>query len=280
MTVSELQQLVDRYFTSHMRDLPWRRFSDGKLDAYHVLVSEFMLQQTQAARVIPKYEQFLTKFPTVKSLAKAPLSEVLKSWSGLGYNRRAKYLWQAAQMVVGAFEGDVPESVDGLMQLPGVGPNTAGAIYVYSFNKSAVFIETNVRTVFLHHLFADRSDVPDSEIAPLLEQALKLPAVARDPRRWYWALMDYGVYIKSEYGNASRRSKHHVVQSKFAGSRRQARGVVLRELTKGPSSRAVLQEAADGYHGFDSVLEDLLREGLIEQDNHQFRLAESDILTE
>ena len=280
MTIIQLQQLVDDYFQANERALPWRVLdSSGALDSYHVLVSELMLQQTQARRVVPNYQQFLREFPTVADLAAAPLASVLTAWSGLGYNRRAKFLHQTAQILVEAFEGTAPDSIDELRALPGIGVNTAAAIYVYSFNKPAVFVETNVRSVFIHHFFADRTDVADSDVLKLVAKSLTLPVVARDPRRWYWSLMDYGVYIKTEYGNASRRSKHHTRQAAFEGSRRQARGAVIKQLTEGAAGRATLLRATKDYPGFEAVLDDLIREGLVEQKNGRFQLAEGDILS-
>lgn len=281
MTVGDLVLVVLEYYQTHHRELPWRVInSECGINPYHVLVSEIMLQQTQATRVIPKFNDFITRFPTIESLAEASLADVVRLWSGLGYNRRAKYVQQIAQLICQLYGGQVPASVDTLQTLPGIGANTAAAIYVYSFNRPAVFIETNIRTVFIHHLFADTDRVSDSEILPLLTESLQHPFVSRDPRSWYWALMDYGVFLKANVGNASRRSKHHVVQSKFEGSRRQARGAILRALTKKDCSRNQLKTATNRYTGFESVLEDLMREGLIIQINDKFSLAESGILTE
>src|SRR6185437_9030478 len=149
------------YYEAHGRhDLPWRLPApDGSFDPYKILVSEVMLQQTQVGRVLPKYQQFLSRFPDVKSLATAPLGDVLKMWNGLGYNRRAKFLWLAAQKIVDGFGGVFPSDVQQLELLPGVGANTAGAIRVYAFNKPAIFIETNIRTVYIHHFFDGQKDI-------------------------------------------------------------------------------------------------------------------------
>jgi A/G-specific adenine glycosylase len=138
--------------------------------ASSLLVSELMLQQTQVARVIPKYQSFLEQFPDVQSLAMADLSDVLRVWQGLGYNRRAKFLWQAA----GAIDvlGNFPTTYEELVKLPGIGSNTAGAILAYACNQPVVFVETNVRTVYIHHFFADRIDIHDREILSLVGQTL------------------------------------------------------------------------------------------------------------
>jgi A/G-specific adenine glycosylase len=188
------------------------------------LVSELMLQQTQVARVIPKYEAFLERFPDAGALAAANLGDVLTSWQGLGYNRRAKYLWQASQQIGKRF----PDNLEDLVKLPGVGKNTAGAILAYAFNQPVLFVETNIRSVYLHHFLADRESVTDTEILDLLEQTLDL---AR-PREFYWALMDYGSFLKQTAGNNISRSRHYVKQSPFAGSKRQVRGAVIRTLAR------------------------------------------------
>lgn len=131
--IQAFQDTVWDYYRRHGRhDLPWRQpQTTGQFTAYPIVVSELMLQQTQVNRVIPKYEHFLQAFPTVKRLAAAPLSEVLTLWSGLGYNRRAKFLWQLAQRVVDDYKGTFPRELSSLVALPGIGPNTAGAVLAY-----------------------------------------------------------------------------------------------------------------------------------------------------
>lgn len=173
-----------------------------------------MLQQTQAMRVVPKYEAFLRRFPTARALAKASLKEVLKTWQGLGYNRRAKYLHEAAKLW-----GRVP-----LEALPGVGEYTAKAIRVFAWNKPEIMIETNIRSVFLYHFFPHKKKIPDSKIVPYMELCIN----KRNPRAWYWTLMDYGAYLKQTVPNPSRRSAHHVRQKPFKGSNREIRGAILR----------------------------------------------------
>lgn len=262
--IEEFKEVVWDYYHEHGRDLPWRHAEpDGSFDPYKIMVSEIMLQQTQAARVIPKYHEFLTKFPTVNSLAEASLSDVLTAWSGLGYNRRAKFLWQTAQKIAGPF----PDTLESLVALPGIGTNTAGAILAYSFNKPVVFVETNIRTVYIHYFFADHTDIHDKNILSLVEATLD----KEYPREWYWALMDYGVYIKATVGNTSRNSKHYAKQSSFKGSKRQIRGLIIRTLTDGPKSYQHLRELTTDNR-LDEVLEDLQKEQLIQQDGQLFRL--------
>jgi A/G-specific adenine glycosylase len=260
----EFQEIVWEYYREQGRDLPWRHSEpDGSFDPYKIMVSEIMLQQTQAARVIPKYQEFLTLFPTVQSLAAASLADVLKAWSGLGYNRRAKFLWQAAGQIKNTF----PDTLDDLVALPGVGVNTAGAILAYSFNQPVVFIETNIRSVYIHHFFEDRMDVHDTEILPIVKVTLD----KEHPREWYWALMDYGVYIKNTVGNTSRNSKHYTKQSTFAGSRRQIRGQIIRLLSERPVSDEEIRNIISDIR-LDEVLNDLTKEQLIRLDGHLYRL--------
>lgn len=262
------------YYHDHGRDLPWRHAEpSGLFDPYKILVSEVMLQQTQVARVITKYHEFLQAFPSVQDLASASLGDVLRLWQGLGYNRRAKFLWQAAQMVVQEFGGQFPQSQQELTRLPGVGTNTAGAICAYAYDQPVVFIETNIRTVYIHHFFADRDDVHDKELVPLVTESLQqVMASKQSPQEFYWALMDYGTHLKSTVGNRTRSSKHYAKQSAFVGSRRQVRGQVLRHLAAGPASQTVLgKNIAD--ERLDSVLDDLLGEGLIVRRGQLLSLA-------
>lgn len=261
---SDFQQLVWDYYAAHGRhDLSWRVPNEQGFDPYAIMVSEIMLQQTQVNRVIPKFQAFMTQFPTIEALAASPLAAVLEAWSGLGYNRRAKFLWQAAQMVVQDFGGQMPRTVDELMMLPGVGKNTAGAIAAYAYDAEVVFIETNIRTVFIHHFFADDTAVRDDSLEPLIRGTVEASksGAGRSPRTWYWALMDYGTHLKQTVGNVGRRSATYAKQSAFAGSRRQIRGKVL-SLVRQPMNIEELQEYITDER-LVSVLDDLVREKLI-----------------
>mgnify|MGYP001032170442 FL=1 len=207
------------HYHENGRDLPWRRTRDP----YAILVSEVMLQQTQVSRVVPKYEAFLAAFPTPHALAVAPLDEVLRVWSGLGYNRRALNLRRAAEAVVVEHGGHVPDTLEGLTSLPGIGHATAAQVLAFAFDIGVPFIETNIRSVYLHEFFGDAGDVPDAAILPFVEATMP----AEGAREWFWALMDYGTHLKATLPNPSRRSKHHVRQGRFEGSNRQLRGRLL-----------------------------------------------------
>lgn len=254
------------YYREHGRhELPWRLpEADGSIDPYKILVSELMLQQTQVPRVIPKYHEFLRQFPDVVSLADAELGEALRAWQGLGYNRRAKFLWQSAQYIHEA--GAFPNSLESLVALPGVGTNTAGAIMAYAFNAPVVFVETNIRTVIFYHFAPDAENIPDSFIREVLTELLD----TEHPREFYWALMDYGAFLKTQVRN-NAQSKQYTKQSAFHGSRRQVRGSVLRLLTTGPQTLENLQKIIEDER-LPNVLEALLAEGLIRKDARRFFL--------
>jgi A/G-specific adenine glycosylase len=203
-------------------DLPWRLTQDP----YRIMVSEVMLQQTQVPRVLEKYKSFLKKFPTVRALAMAPLAHVLREWSGLGYNRRGKYLHDAARAIVQEYRGILPQDVALLRKIPGLGPYTASAIRVFAHNFNDALIETNVRAVYIHHFFNDKKIVSDAAILQIAHLALE----GQDPRTWHWALMDYGVHIKKLHKNPARKAVAYTRQSKFEGSLRQVRGAILKQL--------------------------------------------------
>jgi A/G-specific adenine glycosylase len=221
--IREFRKRVYRYYKKHRRDLAWRRTDDP----YKILISEIMLQQTHVRRVKTKYEGFLVRFPDIYSIERSSLRELLKEWQGLGYNRRVLNLKRIAKIVVDRFEGKIPSSVEELESLPGIGTATARSVRVFAFNKPEVFLETNIRSVYIHHFFPGRIGVKDSEIFPLVEGTMD----RKNPRKWYSALMDYGVEIKKRFSNPGRKSGTYRKQPAFNGSHRQIRGEILRILT-------------------------------------------------
>lgn len=267
--IREFQNRIWHYYYRNRREMPWRLPVNGIFDPYRILVSEIMLQQTQVARVIPKYEAFIKQFPDLQSLASAPLADVLITWSGLGYNRRAKYLHRSAQHIVADLNGEFPNSVASLGGLPGIGINTAGAIAAYAYNQPVVFVETNIRSVIIMYFFQDATDVTDKEITVVASAVLD----HSNPREWYWALMDYGAHLKSTAGNHARRAKIYAKQSKFEGSVRQVRGKVLQVLRSGPLDLADIQKDITDDRLL-SVLESLVIEELIQLDKNTYRLAQ------
>ena len=255
--IRSFQKRVYNYYDSHGRDLPWRK----RVTSYRVLVSEIMLQQTQVDRVIEKYKEFLAAFPDLPALAKAPLPKLLKLWSGLGYNRRALSLKALAQVVVSEHKGRLPYDPDILRTLPGIGPYTAGAIAAFAFNRPVVFMDTNIRRVYIHEFLHDRRNIHDDDLVPLIRQTLD----AKDPRKWYNALMDYGAMLKREEVNPNTRSAHYTRQSPFENSNRQVRGKVLNILVKGPplTAERIVKAAGMDAERVKKNLEQLAREGFI-----------------
>lgn len=229
MTYSRFKKEVWRHYEDHRRRLPWRRTRDP----YKILVSEIMLQQTQVARVEPKYREFIRKFPNFRALAHASLREVLRAWQGLGYNRRALHLKKIAAEVTREHGGKLPKDEMLLRRLPGVGQATAGAVRTFALNEPSVFLETNIRTVFIHFFFEKKKKVRDEELLPLIETTLPhrnpraCPPKCSCRREWYWALMDYGAWLKEKRVRYSPRMAGYRPQSRFKGSVREARGKVL-----------------------------------------------------
>jgi len=254
-----------KFYGSHKRDFPWRNTSDF----YNIWVSEMMLQQTQTSRVIDKYNEFIRTFPDFQSLANAPQSEVLRLWQGLGYNRRALYLKRSAEIItVANKENQKIVTTEFLVTLPGIGPNTAGAIYAFTMNKPVVFIETNIRRVMINEFFKNQSTVDDKEILQLIEQTLD----SNNPREWYYALMDYGAYLAKTISNPNRQSRHYTKQSKFEGSLRQTRGKILKLLLNGPQKFTQFSENFKEDHNFHDAINQLTTENFIEQDDKSIKL--------
>lgn len=251
------QQTIWDYYRAHKRVFPWRTTADP----YKILISEIMLQQTQTDRVIPYFNAWMKKFPTLKKLAAASTGDVLKAWQGLGYNRRALSLKKLAEAVAIAHAGKLPHDFDSLLALPGIGPYTAGAILAFAFNKAVPFVETNIRRVYIHFFFNDKSSVSDKEIFKLVEATMD----RIHPREWYSALMDYGVKLAKEgIPNPNRRSKHYTKQSKFEGSLRQVRGAILKILANGPTTIPKIKKLHPEFSDrLDKALSDLQKEGFI-----------------
>lgn len=264
-----VQEVVEYYRSQGRHDMPWRQVEpDGSHNPYKILVSEIMLQQTQVARVIEKYHAFLAAFPTVEHLATARLEQVLMLWVGLGYNRRARYLHEAAKILAKVPE---PWTHEDLVVQKGIGPNTAAAVVTYAYDLPQVFIETNVRSVIIHHYFSDQELVSDVQIMAVLQRLNNVAFTVISPREWYWALMDYGTHIKATHGNASRKSKGYKIQSKFDGSRRQIRGKIIRLLTDGRKTYDEAKKLIDDER-FDDVLAVLEREKLVKLSNNMLML--------
>jgi A/G-specific adenine glycosylase len=236
------------------------------------MVSEFMLQQTQTERVIPYWEQWMRLWPQPQDLVKASMEEALRAWSGLGYNRRCYNLKNSAAIITTEHKGKVPETPEILRSLPGIGPYIAGAVACFAYNHPSVFIETNIRSTVIHFFFPGRDNIKDSEIFPILEKAL----YKKDPRTWYYALMDYGASLKKLTENPGRRSAHYVPQSPFIGSFRQARGKVIRTLISVGPSKAKEIGLSCGLNDekLYRVLDRLEKESLVAEEGGIYRIKD------
>ena len=267
------QEFIDTVYTQGKlayREMPWRGISDP----YGVLVSEVMLQQTQVSRALGRWERFMERFPTIEALAFASVSDVLEEWQGMGYNRRALALKRASEQCLSEMGGVLPRTAEELQKLPGIGPSTAAGVVAFAYNKPAVYLDTNVRAVFIHELFPNEAHVKDRDLIPLVEGTCP----EKDPRTWYYALLDYGVVLKSQGVNPARRSMAYARQSAFEGSHRQKRAEVLRMVLAKPGiSREELKERLDAFEHahsrdacseeeLDDILKALISEGFFSDD--------------
>ncbi len=233
------KKIVWDHYKKNKRVFPWRETKDP----YRILVSEIMLQQTQADRVVAKYNSFLKKWPTAKKLASAELRDVLAEWSGLGYNRRGKNLWLLAKAVVSEDKGHIPNTPEALEKLPGIGPYTSRAILAFAFDKPYACIETNIRAVYIYEFFPPTktnsgTKISDDKLFPLIQETLD----TKNPREWYYALMDYGSHLKKMKLSSNDRHKSFTKQSTFKGSIREARGAIMRVLIESHSTLSKLKE--------------------------------------
>lgn len=225
--IDQFRTIIYDYYKDNGRSFAWRE----QITPYRVVVSEIMLQQTQTDRVAPKFDLFIQQFPDFQTLAQAPFDHVLRFWKGLGYNRRAQALQKIARLIVDQYDGVLPDDPKILQEFPGIGPATASSIVAFAYNKPTIFIETNIRTVFIytffyHEIKQKNLTLADTLLLPLIAQTVdQLQA-----RIWYYALMDYGVMLKKTVGNLNQLSKHYTKQSRFAGSDRQIRGKILQVL--------------------------------------------------
>ncbi len=251
------RSFIWNFYKNNGRTFAWRN-SDNP---YYVVVSEMMLQQTQTHRVVCKYEEFLEAFADFECLASSSLRDVLSVWQGLGYYRRARYLHEMAKIVVEKYNGILPQEPKILETFHGIGAATAASICAFAFNMPTVFIETNIRAVFIHHFFSSKSDVTDKEIMPLVQETVDHD----NPREWYYALMDYGVWLKSQYVNPSRKSAHYTKQSVFEGSDRQIRAKILKLITThGTIDKVeIIQKINDDFVRVQKLLQQLEDEAFI-----------------
>ncbi len=249
------RQKIFDFYRLNRRSFPWRESTDR----YAVMISEIMLQQTQAERVIPKYEAWLQHFPDVSTLASAQLKEVLAMWSGLGYNSRAVRLHRSASIIVERFGGVVPPRPDLLKTLPGIGEYTCRSIPVFADNFDAAAVDTNIRRIMIHEFMLSE------DISPLnLQQAAEALLPLGRSREWHNALMDYGALLLTSKRSGIRSLGR---QSTFHGSKRWYRGRLVHDLVR--SEVLFVEEIKEKYGdcpwNLDEIIDDLIAEGVVEQ---------------
>lgn len=252
--ISKFQTKIFKWWKTNKREFPWRETTDP----YYIMISEFMLQQTQTMRVVPKYLEFIERFPTPKDLGNAEKIDVLRLWSGLGYNRRAIWLQDAARTV--AEMEEFPSDPTELRKLKGIGRYSSNSILIFAFNADLTTIDTNIRKIFVDESFLS-PDATESHAYMVANQLLP-HGKSRD---WHNALMDYGAafYSKKSPSNGSTR---------FAGSKRQIRGKIIKLLTKGTPLSVKKLQAEIKHEELESILEDLVKDGLIQKINGKYSI--------
>lgn len=260
--IKAFQKKILKYYDSKGRELPWRKTRNR----YNIFVSEIMLQQTQVSRVIEKYKEWLKAFPTVQKLAEAKLSDVLRVWSGLGYNSRGKRLWEAAKIIVEQYKGKAPQRVEELIALPGIGPYTARSILIFADNRNIATVDTNIRRIFIHE-FKLSETIPDKDLFMLAEKILP-KGKSRD---WHNALMDYGSHILTSKETGIRPKTQ---QSKFKGSRREYRAKIIKYLTQHQliSLAQAKKEFSKCSQDLKSIFEELEKEELIKKEKQSYSI--------
>jgi len=277
LPIQAVRERLLAWYAREARDLPWRRTRDP----YRILVSEVMLQQTQVERVVPAYEAFLARFPTIQRLAEAPLAEVIAVWAGLGYNRRAVYLWRAAREIVERYGGEFPRERRQLERLPGVGRYTAGAVACFAFGEPVAFWDTNIARVLSRIFLGPDSRPSRRELDDLAVRVLP----SEQAYEWNQALMELGARVctnrqprctscpvQAVCRSAGRAQPRWRRSERFVGSRRYYRGRIIAALRASPRGlpldalRPFVQ--GDEIPGKGMALEELVaglaRDGLVE----------------
>ncbi len=243
------------FYSQNRRVFPWRETTDR----YSIMISEIMLQQTQAERVVPRFDAWLKSFPDISHLAAAPLREVLALWSGLGYNSRALRLHRSASIIMDCYDGVVPSQPELLKKLPGIGTYTSRSIPVFADNLDVAAVDTNIRRIFIHE-FTLPEDISAARLQEVADTLLPLG----QSRQWHNALMDYGALMLTSKKSGIRPLSR---QSTFQGSKRWYRGQLIKQLVQ--AEKLVLEEIKEKYADcpwrLDEIISELIQEGLIER---------------
>ena len=281
--VAAFQIKILDWYELHQRDLPWRKIRDP----YSILVSEVMSQQTQLSRVVPKYEAWMQRFPTVRDLAKASIAEVLQFWSGLGYNRRALNLKKTAEIITTNYRGTFPKTEKELMSLPGIGQYTARAVLCFAFDVQVAVVDTNVRKVIMTQILNsdysesglslsdDKSQFGEEKIdEKMFEEIATQLLPYGEAYKWNQALMDYAAAVL-------KKEKIPIPkQSKFIGSHRYYRGQILKVLLQ--KKKVAMKDlgllikkdyTVSEKEWLEKLLEELVREGFVKRESKTVSLA-------
>ena len=259
--IQECQQTILQFYKENKRDLPWRQTKDP----YHILLSEFMLQQTQVSRVIDYYQTWIQTWPTIRSLSHASFQDVLSKWIGLGYNRRAKYLHTTATIIVEEYDGDVLRAMQDYEKLPGIGRYTAQAVRIFAGNEDIATVDTNIRRILIHEF-----NLPEGISEKELFTIAHLCVPEGKSCIWHNALMDYGSLLLT-----SRKSgiKPKTRQPKFKGSDRQIRGQILRLLVQEPYQKESIYVSVNSdSRRVDKLLEKMEEEHIITKDGNVYSI--------
>lgn len=261
--ITSFQQKIFLWWSIHKRDLPWRRTHDP----YRIMVSEVMLQQTQVLRVIPKYAEFIETFPTVFDLAISSPAQVLRVWKGMGYNRRALYLYKAANVIINEYRGIFPKSEQELAKLPGLGTYTARAILVFAYKQEVPLVDTNIRQIITHFFF---NDEPQKE--SVIEEAARKLVPAGKSWQWHQALMDYAA-LELRNKQINKYTNKQMNKIPFRESNRFYRGRIIDRLRESDiAQKKLIKELEKQYTKpavfFRPIIAGLLKDGLIEKISH------------
>jgi A/G-specific adenine glycosylase len=268
--IEQFNRDCEDFYNTNKRLLRWRE----DINPYYILVSEFMLQQTQVTRVIDFFDRFIATLPTIFDLASASQETMLSLWSGLGYNRRALYLRDAARIICHEYNGIMPQDFQLLLKIKGLGEYTARAIVTYSYNIPLIFIETNIRSVlfiYFQKQLINHNNIHDNDLKEIIEQLID----KKNSRDWYYALMDWGTHLKKIHKDKHLQKSHSFKQqSVFQNSFRQIRGKIIKLLLE--QKVLTLDELLSicNDHRTPACLESLMKENFIIVENNKVVIKE------
>lgn len=268
---------VTRWFEENKRELPWRSTSP-----WGVMISEFMLQQTPVVRVLPKWNEWISRWPEPRALAEADKSEVIKAWGRLGYPRRALRLWEAAKVIASDFDNQVPRDVETLKALPGVGDYTAKAIATFAFGQSHNVMDINIRRVFARLIDGEQHPKQSADKRERQERPVFGPT-------WSAAVMELGALICTAKNplcdlcpvatsclwlrNGKPTSMQPRKAQAWAGTKRQCRGAILQRLRESDRPLRLEEFNWQEKSQLEVALAELIEEGFVQASNSRYSLA-------